>query len=151
MNCPACRSPLIVVEREGIELDHCPRCRGIWFDEGELALLAERIGRILTLEASVRPLAGPAGEQFRRCPRCRRRMAKEDLGSAPRIGIDRCRRGHGLWFDSGELGALMSQMPGRPGSHPEALLRFAGETLQPSASRGGDPGGTDSNHEEGDR
>jgi len=151
MNCPACRSPLIVVEREGIELDHCPRCRGFWFDEGELALLAERTNRILSLGTGVAALGGPAGEKPRRCPRCRTRMAKEDLGSDPRVRIDRCPRGHGLWFDAGELGTLMDQLPDSPGSHPEALLRFAGEKLASTVAPGGSSSACRANPEEGDR
>ena len=47
MNCPACKTTLVVVEREGIEIDWCLNCRGLWFDEGELELLGEKAGRSL--------------------------------------------------------------------------------------------------------
>lgn len=42
MNCPVCRSELQALERQGIEIDVCSRCRGVWFDRGELDKLLER-------------------------------------------------------------------------------------------------------------
>lgn len=42
MNCPVCTTPLHAVDRQGIEIDHCPRCRGVWLDRGELDKLIER-------------------------------------------------------------------------------------------------------------
>lgn len=42
MNCPACRAPLQLTERQGVEIDYCPQCRGIWLDRGELDKLIER-------------------------------------------------------------------------------------------------------------
>ncbi len=129
MDCPVCREPLIVVERDGIEIDSCPRCRGLWFDAGELDLLAEKAGRVLAPTEGIPTEKADPGEKPRSCPRCDRRMDKTALGSAPRVTLDRCGAGHGLWFDQGELGALVGELAARPGSRPEALLRFMGETL----------------------
>lgn len=42
MNCPVCTTPLQAVDRQGVEIDHCPRCRGVWLDRGELEKLIER-------------------------------------------------------------------------------------------------------------
>lgn len=39
MQCPRCNELLHVAHREGIEIDHCPRCRGVWLDRGELEKL----------------------------------------------------------------------------------------------------------------
>jgi Zn-finger nucleic acid-binding protein len=39
MLCPVCHDLLVIVECEGIELDACVACRGLWFDAGELATL----------------------------------------------------------------------------------------------------------------
>jgi len=33
---------MLMAERQGIEIDHCPRCRGVWLDRGELEKLIER-------------------------------------------------------------------------------------------------------------
>ena len=42
MNCPVCRVPLAMSERQGIEIDYCPQCRGVWLDRGELDKIIER-------------------------------------------------------------------------------------------------------------
>jgi Zn-finger nucleic acid-binding protein len=43
MNCPICSdSSLVISERQGIEIDYCPKCRGVWLDRGELDKIIER-------------------------------------------------------------------------------------------------------------
>ncbi len=42
MNCPIDNTPLAITERQGIEIDYCPKCRGVWLDRGELDKLIER-------------------------------------------------------------------------------------------------------------
>lgn len=42
MNCPVCNVQLSLSEKQGIEIDYCPKCRGIWLDRGELEKIVER-------------------------------------------------------------------------------------------------------------
>jgi len=42
MKCPKCNTTLMMSERQGIEIDYCPDCRGIWLDRGELDKIIER-------------------------------------------------------------------------------------------------------------
>ena len=42
MMCPVCEVPLSMTERQGIEIDFCPDCRGVWLDRGELDKIIER-------------------------------------------------------------------------------------------------------------
>ena len=42
MQCPACNETLVMSERQGIEIDYCPKCRGVWLDRGELDKIIER-------------------------------------------------------------------------------------------------------------
>jgi hypothetical protein len=43
MKCPTCTSvDLVMSERQGIEIDYCPTCRGVWLDRGELDKIIER-------------------------------------------------------------------------------------------------------------
>jgi Zn-finger nucleic acid-binding protein len=42
MKCPIDDEVLLVSSREGIEIDHCPKCRGVWLDRGELDKIIER-------------------------------------------------------------------------------------------------------------
>lgn len=45
MPCPVCHVSLIMSERQGVEIDYCPQCRGVWLDRGELDKILERSGR----------------------------------------------------------------------------------------------------------
>jgi Zn-finger nucleic acid-binding protein len=47
VNCPVDNELLQMTERSGVEVDYCPRCRGIWLDRGELDKLLERAEREL--------------------------------------------------------------------------------------------------------
>ena len=42
MKCPLDGSELSIADRSGIEIDYCPRCRGVWLDRGELDKMIER-------------------------------------------------------------------------------------------------------------
>ncbi len=42
MNCPVCNIPLNLSERQGVEIDYCPQCRGVWLDRGELDKIIEK-------------------------------------------------------------------------------------------------------------
>ena len=42
MNCPKCNVLLSMMERQGVEIDYCPQCRGVWLDRGELDKIIER-------------------------------------------------------------------------------------------------------------
>jgi Zn-finger nucleic acid-binding protein len=41
MNCPTDGETLLMSERKGVEIDYCPRCRGVWLDRGELDKLLQ--------------------------------------------------------------------------------------------------------------
>ena len=40
--CPVCRVDLVMTERQNIEIDYCPKCRGVWLDRGELDKIIEK-------------------------------------------------------------------------------------------------------------
>ena len=42
MQCPVDNSTLLLSERQGVEIDYCPQCRGVWLDRGELDKLIQR-------------------------------------------------------------------------------------------------------------
>lgn len=42
MKCPTCIVELKIVDRQGVEIDYCPQCRGVWLDRGELDKIIER-------------------------------------------------------------------------------------------------------------
>ncbi len=135
MICPVCKSDMIVVERNRIELDHCPSCGGTWFDAGELELLLSSVG-----VSDARPfLAGllenpkaKITEGTRKCPICGRSMSKRVVGQ-PQILLDICPHGHGMWFDGGELNSLLSQISNAPFAGRETgkkISEFLGDVFR---------------------
>jgi len=80
MKCPTCTdTALVMSDRQGVEIDYCPQCRGVWLDQGELDKLIERSGAMTAAPAasalapSQRPFAdsdyehgrGPQGNRKR--------------------------------------------------------------------------------------
>ena len=107
MQCPVCKLDLVIVEVRGVELDMCIEGHGIWFDADELRQLFLAAGVPESLQTLEEHLADPPPGDHgarRRCLRCGRRMkhvaAPGPLGPAI---LDQCVKGHGLWFDDGEL------------------------------------------------
>jgi Zn-finger nucleic acid-binding protein len=136
MICPTCREVMIVVEQDKIELDHCPSCLGVWFDAGELALMLERMGLDsggFSLAAAIGLPDAETKEKKRRCPICGKKMKKVHIGQEPKVLIDVCSQGHGLWFDGGELHQIIEQCTRKPGARAgseERVLSFLGETFK---------------------
>ena len=62
MPCPNDGTLLVMSERQGIEIDHCPACRGVWLDRGELDKIVERSAVAPAPPASA-PQAAPAYPQ----------------------------------------------------------------------------------------
>jgi Zn-finger nucleic acid-binding protein len=61
MKCPHCaEATLVMSERQGIEIDYCPQCRGVWLDRGELDKLIERSGTVAPAAAAAAPAAPAA-------------------------------------------------------------------------------------------
>ncbi len=56
MKCPACETTtLTLAERQGVEIDYCPDCRGVWLDRGELDKIIDRAAEA----QAPRPVATP--------------------------------------------------------------------------------------------
>ncbi|HML30593.1 MAG TPA: zf-TFIIB domain-containing protein [Hyphomicrobium sp.] len=52
MKCPVDNETLVMTDRNGVEIDYCPKCRGVWLDRGELDKIIER--------SAGAPSSGPA-------------------------------------------------------------------------------------------
>ena len=59
MPCPVCKVALVMSDRQGVEIDYCPQCRGVWLDRGELDKIIERAAQ----DASPAPAAPPRAAQ----------------------------------------------------------------------------------------
>lgn len=59
MKCPICTDEnLVMTDRQGIEIDYCPKCRGVWLDRGELDKIIER-------SSTVAPPQAPSNRDYR--------------------------------------------------------------------------------------
>lgn len=104
--CPACGEKMELYTWDGIEMDECRRCHGIWLDQGELEALAaqpkppQRLLRTYRLEkVPFRP------EGTRPCPRCAQYLTVMTIKGTR---VDMCRQCQGLFLDQGELNALLT-------------------------------------------
>jgi Zn-finger nucleic acid-binding protein len=126
--CPVCVG--VMMEKKHIDtragsvtLDYCPRCGGLWFDQGEVGHLTQRDEGVihpLLVDAAARvhpPCQGcgtPLDRNEEKCGVCRRRnvldcpVCDEAMERRERDGliVDVCRRCHGVWFDNAELTAI---------------------------------------------
>jgi len=125
VQCPVCKEPMIVVEHDRVEVDYCVVCSGLWLDAGEIELLfgdAQAWDRLFQS-------GGPAvtDEKVRACPACSKNMEKHVVASDSPVTYDRCPRGDGLWFDQGELEALLRHGGKLAGS--ETITSFLAEVF----------------------
>jgi len=127
MKCPVCKMDMIVVEHKKIEVDYCTKCAGVWFDCGELELLMESEGTGGNDACRISPEA-KTEEKPRKCPLCGKKMSKALIGEEPKVLIDACPIGEGLWFDGGEVNQLLSQAMAKAGK--TGVVSFFGDLFQ---------------------
>ncbi len=114
MKCPRDGAELAVVRVEGIELDKCHHCDGLWFDAGELDRVREldRSGVEEQIEQQYGSPTVAAGEVdgYMRCPRCDNgRLQQFTYTYNNRVRIDRCNECMGVWVDDSELDAIIGE------------------------------------------
>lgn len=106
MNCPNCATHTLraVLTKQGIQVDLCDSCQGVWLDDGELLLfsktphvIAQHIGKALEQRKPSKKLSPRTGEPM------------EQITYPGGVVIDYCPRSRGLWFDQGELKTLLKQ------------------------------------------
>ncbi len=106
--CPKCDEPMLVLELEGIEIDHCLECLGTWLDSGEIEMICAQAGGDVTALAKAIGDARRGPKTDARCPRCGARLRSLHIGERTEVELDFCPRDHGLWFDRGEMRTLIS-------------------------------------------
>jgi Zn-finger nucleic acid-binding protein len=136
--CPACKEPVVTFELDGIEIDRCLRCGGTWLDSGEFERLAT-LGLGVDSKAEAKrgkiseALYQSRGERTGRriCLRCPKKM---ELITVHGVELDRCPRGHGLWFDKSELEELIGSFKDGEEGH---VARFLGDLTTAERKKGG--------------
>ncbi len=130
MDCPICEKPMVVLELNQIEVDHCLACGGVWLDAEEMDMLLDgSIGRE-EIRSHMRS-DDSTDEKKRRCPICSKKMEKlrvQREGHPQSILVDRCKRDHGTWLDGGELEQIvnLSEFPAAHRIHEFLSAIFRG-------------------------
>lgn len=103
MICPKCKNDMEAIEYEGIEVDRCKNCQGIWFDAGESHWLGDK--EAATAIDTGDPLTGRLTNAIRRyrCPRCDGGMLCRVDPKRPHIQYEECTSCRGSFFDAGEF------------------------------------------------
>ena len=92
MHCPVCKDhQLVMSERQGVEIDYCPSCRGVWLDRGELDKLIEKSSAMSAAPASqpqvlqqAQPLHQPPPQQAYQQPYPQRHDSKHYYQKKPK-------------------------------------------------------------------
>lgn len=64
MRCPVDNETLVMADRNGVEIDYCPKCRGVWLDRGELDKIIERAGEGPAPKAAAAPPPPPQAQGY---------------------------------------------------------------------------------------
>lgn len=99
---------------EGVEVEVCLQCKGIWLSSDKLNQIIRTQSRTWTKaqQAEILPQTGKAGvpqeeqEQHRDCPECGELMPAFNYQYSSGIIINKCKHNHGLWLDCGELNKI---------------------------------------------
>ncbi|MFQ5929389.1 MAG: M48 family metalloprotease [Acidobacteriota bacterium] len=104
MKCPNCREVDLIsrLTKQGVEVDYCPQCNGIWLEQGEIFYFTNNRRRMCQAIEKGMQNAKPGD---RLSPRTDRLMHQWTLfaGSADEVQLDTCTDTGGIWFDSEEL------------------------------------------------
>jgi Zn-finger nucleic acid-binding protein len=105
MKCPKCKVvEMVPATYEGVEIDRCPRCEGMYFDKGELEHMLES-GYAEGVDSSeFTVLSDKHDMMVGRCQRCDVEM-RPMVGQA-KLRIDRCPNCGGIYLDQGELATM---------------------------------------------
>lgn len=105
MKCPKCKiAEMGPATFEGVEIDRCPRCEGIFFDKGELEHMMQSRAAEGLDRAEFTVLSDKHDMMVGRCQRCDVEM-QPCVGPA-KLRIDRCPKCGGIYLDQGELAAM---------------------------------------------
>jgi Zn-finger nucleic acid-binding protein len=126
LTCVKCTSVLDKSTIDGIEVDLCPACGGLWLDQGEI----EKLGQTARPDIDDLRRALTGGDQAglsdatSACPRCSGNLSEVKLG---RVLIDYCKKCKGVFLDKGELDAALAAVKG---TTIEQVLALAGSVTR---------------------
>jgi len=117
--CPDCRLDLVAHAFGAVGYAECPRCSGLFLKREAFEAVtkdADTRAKVRLAEPPAEAAAAPLGKgasgalpavRYRPCPTCAKLMNRTNYGGGSGIVLDGC-RDHGLWFDKGELAAIVA-------------------------------------------
>ena len=130
--CPRDRSPLAPRKLEGVTVDECPKCAGVFFDAAELG----RVTGDKELAAYLAQVHGQATSPMV-CPGCGGLM---DLDKVADVEVDHCTSCHGVWLDAGEMDRIAARGEDALAQGFDAKMRAAEDRRYAATPRGGGGG-----------
>ncbi len=112
MNCPRCQKPLEKAIFHNTEVDYCPQCFGIFFEEDELRQAKDTKDKNLSwldIDLWQDEKKFKISYGIRLCPSCRLPLYEVYYGDS-RIIVDVCNLCHGIWLDRGEFKKIIEYL-----------------------------------------
>ena len=103
MQCPKCSTAMAKVVHEGVEIDRCTGCHGLWFDMLEHEDLKAISGSEAVDTGSADIGRANDGHSRIRCPVCDQPMIGMVVAAQPHIAYEACTVCYGVYFDAGEF------------------------------------------------
>ena len=133
MLCPICKKQLKKAIFYGVEVDYCPQCLGLWFEEDELRLTKdEKDENLRWLDIDLwrdrKKFKIYLGERL--CPFCRLPLYEVYYGDS-RVIVDFCNLCHGVWLDRGEFKRIVEYLQEK--ADTEVLNNYAENILEEAA------------------
>ena len=124
IHCPVCSDPLSQTVIHNVTVDVCSK-HGMWLDRGEMLHITEgerhEVGRFSFYDQMRQAVQPPVdADRCLGCPQCQQPMTLERYQD---VHLDRCAE-HGIWLDTGELSALLSNLRLDPMYRRGASLRL---------------------------
>ncbi|MFH1037023.1 MAG: zf-TFIIB domain-containing protein [Patescibacteria group bacterium] len=113
MVCPNCKKPLDKAIFYRVEVDYCPICLGVWFEEDELREAKDSADRNLNwLDVDLWKELGKfkISKDKKLCPSCRFPLYEVNYGRSKKIAVDLCNICRGIWLERGEFKAIMDYL-----------------------------------------
>ena len=105
MECPICKKSLEKAILCNVEVDYCPQCFGLWFEEEELRWakdFKDRNLKWLDIDLWREPEKFSISPLQKLCPACRLPLYETQYGDS-KIKVDVCNICRGIWLDRGEF------------------------------------------------
>jgi len=113
-HCPVDDFTLAQESYEGVTIDRCPHCGGVWLDAGELEAIQKTQDSdfrsvpddAMDFVTGALGMAKANSEKTLSCIKCEDDLVKREYSFTSQVMIDNCPNGHGMWLDKDELARL---------------------------------------------